>query len=291
MAEKKNVAFLILFGVAVAASFLFVAIYMGLMFFAGEDVSIGDAVAVVDIRGAIYYDLWKIEEIESHRDNDNVKAIVVFINSPGGGVSASQAVYEALLSAKQEKPVVAFMASVAASGGYYVACAADSIIAHEGTLTGSIGVIASFLNTEKLYQKIGLDMTVISTGKYKDVGSPHRAMTEEERDYLGGLLDNVYQQFLRAVSEGRGMSVERVDEIAQGRLYSGEEAMEVGLVDRLGTFEEAIATAALMGGIDGKPRLLRRHKKRTLLERILGESAPKLRFSGDERIQLEYIIP
>ena len=156
------------------------------------------AVAVVDIRGTIYYDLWKIQEIESHRDNDNVKAILVFINSPGGGVTGSQAIYEALLSAKEQKPVVAFMASVAASGGYYVACAADTIIAHEGTLTGSIGVIASFLNTERLYQKIGLDMTVITTGKYKDVGSPHRAMTDDEREYLGGFAG----QHLPAVSEG-----------------------------------------------------------------------------------------
>jgi protease-4 len=134
-------------------------------------VAIGDAVAVVDIQGEIYYDRWKLGEIESHRENDNVKAVVLFINSPGGGVAASQALHRAVLDLRLEKPVIAYMASVAASGGYYVACAADSILATEGTLTGSIGVIASFLRTEELYQKIGLDVTVIKSGRYKDVGS------------------------------------------------------------------------------------------------------------------------
>ena len=177
MAKKRNTAFLVLFIAAVFVVAIFGAVYNGLIMYAGEDVPIGAAVAVVDIRGTIYYDLWKIQEIEDHRDNDDVKAILLFINSPGGGVTASQAIYEAVRSAQAQKPVVAFMASVAASGGYYVACAADTIVAHPGTLTGSIGVIASFLNTQELYQKIGLNMTVITTGKYKDVGSPHRAIS------------------------------------------------------------------------------------------------------------------
>ena len=291
MAEKRNVAFLVLFIAAVFVVAVFGAVYIGLMMYAGEDVSIGESVAVVDIRGTIYYDLWKIQEIEGHRDNDDVKAILLFINSPGGGVTASQAIYQAVRRAQAEKPVVAFMASVVASGGYYIACAADSIVAHPGTLTGSIGVIASFLNTQELYQKIGLNMTVITTGKFKDVGSPHRPMTEAEKAYLGQLLDNLYQQFLQAVADGRRMSVGRAAELAQGRLYSGEEARAAGLVDVLGTYEEALELAAEMGGIDGEPRVIRRHKRRSLAERILGESVPRLPSLGDERIRVEYIIP
>jgi protease-4 len=291
MDKKRNVAFLLLFAAAAVVTVLFVAVYLGLLFFSSDDVALGEAVAVVDVRGEIYYDLWKIDEIESHRDNDNVKALLVFINSPGGGVTASQSIYEALLSTREKKPVVAFMASVAASGGYYVACAADSIIAHEGTLTGSIGVIATFLNTEALFHKIGLGVTVITAGEYKGIGSPHRQMTEEERDYLGALLENVYQQFLRAVSVGRGMPIEQVAEIAEGRLYSGEEALGLGLVDRLGTYEEALGIAAEMGGIEGEPRVIRKRKKRSLAERILGQEAPKLPLGRGERVRLEYIIP
>lgn len=288
---KKNVVFMVLFGTALAVSVLLAVAWVAIVVFSTDEVALGDAVAVVEIRGEIFYDLWKIQEIEDHRDNDNVKALLVFINSPGGGVTGSQALYEALRSARQVKPVVAFMASVAASGGYYVACAADSIVAHEGTLTGSIGVIATFLRTQDLFQKIGLDVTVIKAGEYKDVGSPHRPMTDEERKYMGQLLDNVYQQFLRAVSAGRGMSMERVAEIAEGRLYSGEEAFEVGLVDRLGTYEEALRMAAAMGGIDGEPRVIQRRKRRSLVERIMGSSLPRLPIVDGERARLQYIIP
>jgi protease-4 len=291
MAERKNILFVVLFAAAASIAVLFFAVYLGLIFFAGSDWGFGDKVAVVDVRGEIFYDLSKVQEIESYRDDDDVKAVVVFINSPGGGVSASQAIYEALKRVQKRKPVVAFMASVAASGGYYVACAADSIVSHEGTLTGSIGVIASFLHTDELYQKLGLDVSVIKTGKYKDVGSPHRSMTDEERDYLADLLDSVYQQFLEAVSEGRGLPVGQVRRLAEGRLYSGAEAKRVGLVDRLGTYEDAVRMAADMAGLGPNPRIVRRLRKRSLFERVLGAAPPQLPFSSDERVNLKYIIP
>ena len=156
---------------------------------------------------------------------------------------------------------------------------------------GSIGVIASFLRTEELFHKIGLDVTVITAGKYKDVGSPHREMTAEERVYLSELLDNVYQQFLRAVSLGRDMPIEEVAEIAEGRLYSGEEALGLGLVDRLGTYEQALKIAASMGGIEGDPKVIRKRKRRSLAERILGQETPRLPLVNGERMRLEYIIP
>ncbi len=272
MAQRSNVAFLVLFGAALVVTF-------------------GDAVAVVEIQGELIYDLDKIEEIERYRDDDHIKAVVLRIDSPGGGVAASQAIYHAVRKVREEKPVVACMCAVAASGGYYVACAADSIITHEGTVTGSIGVLAAYLRTEELFQKIGLEVTVIKSGEYKDVGSPHRRMTENEKTYVGTLLDKVYDQFIVAVSEGRGLPVEWVRELAEGRLYTGEQAVEVGLVDRVGTYEDALLLAAQMGGIAGRPRVVKREPERRLLDRFLGRFAGVLPVDRGERISLKYVIP
>ena len=291
MAQKRNILFAVLFGGALFVTLMVFAIYIAVLVFADRDIGFGESVAVVDVFGELWYDVGKVAEIESYRDNDDVKALLVHINSPGGGVSASQAIYHALLEVRETKPVVAVMGAVAASGGYYIACAADSIVALEGTLTGSIGVIATFMRTEELFEKIGLDFTVIKTGKYKDVGSPHRRMTEAEKVYLGGLLDKVYDQFLLAVSEGRGLPMERVREIAEGRLYSGEAAWEVGLVDRLGTYSDALMLAARMGGIDGEPKVIKKRPHRSWAERFFGKSVPVLPHMGNERIYLQYIIP
>ncbi|MFQ5512519.1 MAG: signal peptide peptidase SppA [Candidatus Krumholzibacteriia bacterium] len=291
MARNRNIAFLVFFGGALFLTLVAVAVYIAVLFVADDDVGFGDAVAVVDVQGEILYDLWKVQEIESHRDNDRVKAILIHINTPGGGVAASQAIYRATVSARERKPVVAFLGPLATSGGYYVACAADTIVAYEGTLTGSIGVIASFVHTEELFRKVGLGVTVIKAGKYKDVGSPHREMTDAERLYMGALLDNVYVQFLNAVSDGRRMPMAQVEELAEGRLYSGEEALALGLVDRIGTYEEALALAAAMGGIAPPPRVIRKRRKRPLAETLLGRVASNLPALAGERVQLQYIMP
>jgi len=289
--RRRNTAFIVLFGAAAIITACSLIAYFAIISYFDRGVTIGDAVAVVDIQGEIFYDRWKLDEIESHRENDNVKAVVLFINSPGGGVAASQALHRAVLDLRLQKPVVAYMASVAASGGYYVACATDSIFASEGTLTGSIGVIASFLRTEELYQKIGLDVTVIKSGRYKDVGSPHREMTKAEKAYMGDLLDDVYQQFLTAVAETRGMSMDEVIDVAEGRLYTGRSALEAGLVDHLGSYEDAIYMAARMGGIDGEPQVVKKRRRRPLWERILGQSFTSIARDRQERISLKYIIP
>lgn len=289
--RSRNIIFFVLFGTAAMVTVGAVVVYMLFLMWLDRDFVVGDAVAVVDIHGELFYDRGKIEEINSYRDDSNVKAVLVHINSPGGGVAASQALYHALMKLREEKPVVASMASVAASGGYYVACAADSIVAEEGTLTGSIGVIATFLRTEELFQKIGLDVTVVKSGRYKDVGSPHREITDEERAYLGDLLDNVYDQFLRAISEGRGMPVDRVRDLAQGRLYTGEQARQSGLIDRVGSYEDALLLAAEMGGIDGEPQVVKRRPRRSLAERILGQKWADFAAGREERISIKYIIP
>ncbi|MCK4773223.1 MAG: signal peptide peptidase SppA [Candidatus Krumholzibacteria bacterium] len=289
--RSRNTVFVILFVIAAAITVVALIAYFALVSYFDSGVAMGDAVAVVDIQGEIFFDRSKLHEIESHRKNDKVKAVVLFINSPGGGVAASQALHRAILDLRLEKPVVAFLASVAASGGYYAACAADSIIATEGTLTGSIGVIAAFLRTEELYHKIGLDVTVIKSGKYKDVGSPYREMTQTEKAYMGRLLDRVYDQFVTAVAETRDLPLERAYELAEGRLYTGDEAMEVGLVDRLGSYEDAVLMAAKMGGIEGEPRVVKKRRRRDLWERIWGETAAALAKNRAERVSLKYIIP
>lgn len=289
--QNRNLAFIVLFTAAAVVTACAAIAYFVLMGWFDRGVTIGDAVAVVDIQGEIFFDRGKLSEIESHRDNDNVKAVVLFINSPGGGVAASQALHRAVLDLRLEKPVIAFMASVAASGGYYVACAADSIVAMEGTLTGSIGVIASFLRTEELYEKIGLDVTVIKSGRYKDVGSPHREMTESEKTYMGNLLDEVYDQFVLAVSETRGIPVDRMEDLAEGRLFTGRQAVESGLADHLGSYEDAIYLAASMGGIDGEPQIVKKRRHRPLLERLLGRDYTSITHDRQERISLKYIIP
>ena len=270
MAKRANVAFIILFGSALLIT-LFVAVaYVAFVFVVDRDVTFGDAVAVVDIHGQIFYNTGKAAEIEGYADNTNIKAVLLHINSPGGGVAASQAIYHAVAKVRAKKPVVVVMGSVAASGGYYVACAADTIVAHEGTITGSIGVIAEFLNTEELLQKVGVDVTIVKSGRYKDIGTPYRGMTEAEKAYVGRLLDGVYNQFLEAVSEGRGMPIASVRRLAEGRLYTGQEALEAGLVDKIGTYQDALELAAEMGGITGKPKVVQWRPKRTLLDRITG---------------------
>ncbi|HER34358.1 MAG TPA: signal peptide peptidase SppA [Halothiobacillaceae bacterium] len=291
--RRRNFVFLVLFFGAIMVTGAAFLLYTFWVFGSVGDrtIAIGDAVAVVDIVGEIYYDRAKVDEIEDYIDDDRVKAVVVFINSPGGGVAASQALYHAVARVRQFKPVVASMASVAASGGYYVACGADSIMAEEGTLTGSIGVIASFLNTEELYHKIGLDVTVIKSGRWKDVGSPHREITPVEQEYLSTILDSSYQQFLEAVADGRRIPLDEVRELAEGRLYTGAQALDAGLVDRLGSYRDAVDLAAAMGGIKGEPRVIRHRPRRSLLERILGQSLSPVLENRRERVSLKYIIP
>ncbi len=290
--RNRNFLFLILFFGAALVTVTVFGMYMLFAFGdADHGLTKGDAVAVVDIVGEIYYDRSKVAEIDDYRDDDKIKAVVIYINSPGGGVAASQALYHAVDRLREEKPVVACMGSVAASGGYYVACGADSIIAEEGTLTGSIGVIAAYLRTEELYRKIGLDVTVIKSGRWKDVGSPHREITREEREYIGTILDSAYEQFLRAVSKGRGLPVDDIRPLAEGRLYTGEQALEVGLVDQMGSYPDAIDLAARMGGIEGDPRIVKRKLRRSVYERIFGKTLLPLVQMRQERVALRYIIP
>jgi protease-4 len=236
----------------------------------------GGKIAIIDVKGTIQDEMaHKVnKQLKKYRKDDSVKAVLIRVNSPGGGVAASQEIYDEVKKVKESgKKVVISMGSVAASGGYYIACPADKIVANPGTITASIGVIASFLNIEGLYDKIGLDQRVIKSGKFKDIGSPTKEMSEAERELLKELIMNMFDQFVDAVSEGRNMTREEVLEIADGRIVTGKQALEAGLVDTLGNYYDAIDITAEMVGMK-EPYTVKEEEndKIGVLDLLLGES-------------------
>ncbi|MCA1765835.1 MAG: signal peptide peptidase SppA [Desulfobulbaceae bacterium] len=190
--------------------------------------------------------------LTSFRKNRNIAAIVLRIESPGGAVGASQEIFEEVKRTRQVMPVVASMGSVAASGGYYAALGANKIVASPGTLTGSIGVIIKFPNFAEIFEKIGYKSEVVKSGKMKNIGSPGRSMTEAERELIQSIIDNVHGQFVNAVIEGRELPAEKVLEFADGRIFSGEQALQAGLIDRFGNFTDAVELAAKLAGLEEK---------------------------------------
>jgi protease-4 len=200
-----------------------------------------------------------VRHIKAMSEAKGVKAIILDIDSPGGSVGAVQEVYSQIQRIRKEKhiPFVAVFGDIAASGGYYIASACDKIVAHPGTLTGSIGVIFSVSNLEGLFGKVGYKMEAIKSGKFKDIGSPARAMTVEERRLLQEMIDDAYGQFLKAVADGRNGPLDKVRLLADGRIYTGQQALRTDppLVDKLGDSDDAVAWAAQLGGIKGKPRV------------------------------------
>ena len=220
-----------------------------------------EKVAVVNIHGVISSSQELIEQIDELAKDKDIKAIVLRIDSPGGGVAASQEIYTAVKRIKKDKKVVASLGSVAASGGYMIACAADKIVANPGTITGSISAIMYFANAEELLKKIGLKPSVIKSGKYKDIGSPARGMSDEEKQILQGLVDDIYLQFVDLVAQDRKIATEEVKKLADGRVFSGRQALQNKLVDFLGDRSFAVRLAARMAGIKGTPDVVYPKKK------------------------------
>jgi len=233
----------------------------------------GDAVGVVEIEGAIADSKDTLENIRKFREDEDIKAIVVRIDSPGGAVGPSQEIYREIRKTVSEKKVIASMGAVAASGGYYIACAADGIVANPGTITGSIGVIMGYTNFRQLLDKIGLVPIVIKSGPYKDTGSPTREMREDERRLLQTIISDIHEQFISAISESRKIPRDQVAKAADGRIYTGAQAKEKGLVDRLGNFEDALSWAGELGGIQGKiVPVYTRDEKLSMLRYLLSSS-------------------
>lgn len=230
-------------------------------------------IGVIFVRGTITDSFEYTDALASFRKDDRVRAIIIRIDSPGGGVSAAQELYREVLRTREAKPVVASLGSVATSGGYYVACGASKIIASPGTITGSIGVIAFFPNLSRIFEKIGFETVVIKSGKFKDLGNPGRTMTPDEENLIRESLMQVHRQFVRDIAVARGLDESKVDAIADGRILTGESALELGLIDELGNFQDAVQVARLLAQMEEEPELIYHEKRRRLIEMLFGESA------------------
>jgi protease-4 len=232
----------------------------------------GPRVAVVELEGLIAETDDLVRELRHHRENPAVRAVVIRINSPGGVVGPTQEVYQALLRVRSAgKPVVASLGSVAASGGYYAAVAADRIYANPGTLTGSIGVIMQAPNVDALLKKVGVELVVVKAGQYKDIGNPARPMTPEERRVVQGLLEDVHGQFIEAVATGRKLDRATVLQFADGRVFSGTQALGLKMIDALGGLEDAIDAAAKLANLPTPPPVERSRRKFSIVDLIRNE--------------------
>ncbi|HEX9934315.1 MAG TPA: signal peptide peptidase SppA [bacterium] len=234
----------------------------------------GARIAAVEMNGAFYSSDRIVKQFKILGEQKSVKAVVLRIDSPGGTVGSAQEIYDAVRRVRDGgKPVVVSMGDVAASGGYYAACGADTIMANPGTTTGSIGVVAEFPSIDGLLDKIGIRINVIKSGRYKDTGSPYRSLTEEDRVYLQSWINDAYDQFVDMITKERELSRQKVLALADGRVFTGRQAKELGLIDLLGTYEDAITLAAKMAGIEGKPTVVKIVTRRgTLLDLLFQES-------------------
>ncbi|MDR1546016.1 MAG: signal peptide peptidase SppA [Deltaproteobacteria bacterium] len=235
----------------------------------------GPGLGVLEIEGEIFDTRWAVDALKEFDADDNVKAVVLRIDSPGGAVAPCQELYEALKNFN--KPVVVSMGSVAASGGVYLAMARGPVLANPGTLTGSIGVVMDAIEFQGAMDKLGVKSETIKSGPYKDIGSPFRAMQPQERELLQKMVMNVYEQFVRDVAAGRPkLSEAQVRKMADGRVFSGEEALKLGLIDELGGFEQAVAKAKTLGGLADvdDPPLLHYDGRPSLLQQVVSGRLP-----------------
>jgi len=299
MAEKRSN--LLLWIVLGGGAFLFVALsLLALLLWTWSNPASAfsfssNEVAVIEVEGIIVDAKEFTDQLKDYGNRGSVKAVVLHLNTPGGGVAASQEMYDAVMKFRTQshKKVVVSMSSVAASGGYYLACAADRIFADPGTVTGSIGVIAEWYNYGDLLRWAKLQSITIKSGPMKDAGSPTRPLTEEEKAYFQSLIDTMYGQFVSAVATGRSMSVADVRKLADGRVYTGQEAKFNHLIDELGTLQDAVAAAGKMAGISGEPQVITPPKKSvSLLDLLLGDARTFLQLDSDRsesNIRFQYL--
>jgi protease-4 len=278
----KKVFFIIL------GLFLLLIVVSILLVMLQKTIPIGDRVALIRIEGVITDSRETTEELKEYVKNPSIKAIVLRVDSPGGAVAPSQEIYEEVRKAVAKKKVLVSMGSVAASGGYYIASPATRIIANPGTLTGSIGVIMEIPNIEGLMNKLGIKTEVIKSGKHKDIASIFRGIGKEEREILQGVLDNVHTQFIKAVAEGRKMLPSDVEKIADGRVFTGEQALKAGLIDELGNLEDAVQAAAKLSGIKGEPVIVSKKERFSLID-LIRERVPEELTDIIPTVKLKYL--
>src|SRR5579863_7282286 len=263
------------------AFFLFVLAVFTLVYLtlhaSGGQASIGgfgDRIGVVDLDGVILSPQPVVDELKKFGDDSSIKAIILHVNSPGGGVAASEEIYREVKRVRTEKKkkIVVSIETVGASGAFYVAAASDKIYANEGSIVGSIGVIAQWMNYGDLLKWAKLKDVVIKTGEFKDTGNPARDLTPSEQAYMQSLIDNMFGQFIQAVADGRKMKFEEVKSIANGKVWTGEQALSMKLIDQVGDFESAVSDTAKSVGIKGEPTLVRPDRDRkTMLDLLTGD--------------------
>ncbi len=276
--KRSTVWFLVILGIlllfAVTGSLFLLAVFTSVSEEETEVVSgSGDKIAVVDLTGTILQSDNVVRQIKKYREDRSIKGILLHVDSPGGGVVASQEIYEEVKRTRESsKPIVVSMGALAASGGYYVSCPANRIVANPGTLTGSIGVISQFMHFDPLMEKIGIGVNTIKSGKFKDAGNPYREMTPDDRAYFQGMMDEVHRQFIAVVEENRRLDHDTVVKYADGRVFTGEQAVALGLVDTIGSYEDAVRITAGLAGIHGEPSIVKEKKRRqTLLDFLFGD--------------------
>ena len=234
----------------------------------------GDRIGVVDLDGVILSPQPVVSELKKFGDDSSIKAIILHVNSPGGGVAASEEIYREVkrIRSEKKKKIVVSIETVGASGAFYVSAASDKIYADEGSIVGSIGVIAEWVNYGDLLKWAKLKNVVIKTGEFKDTGNPARDLTPAEQAYMQSLIDNMFGQFIKAVSDGRGLKYDDVKSIANGKVWTGQQAQAMKLIDSVGDFETAVNETAKSVGIRGEPTLVRPDKdRRTLLDLMTGD--------------------
>jgi protease-4 len=268
--------------------FLLLIVVSILLVMLQKTIPIGDRVALIRIEGVITDSRETTEELKEYVKNPSIKAIVLRIDSPGGAVAPSQEIYEEVRKAVAKKKVLVSMGSVAASGGYYIASPATRIVANPGTLTGSIGVIMEIPNIEGLMNKLGIKTEVVKSGKHKDIASIFRGIGKEEREILQGVLDNVHTQFIKAVAEGRKMLPSDVEKIADGRVFTGEQALKAGLIDELGNLEDTVQAAAKLSGIQGEPVIVSKKERFSLID-LIREGVPEELTDIIPTVKLKYL--
>jgi protease-4 len=272
MNRKGLLTILLVFGFLFSVFFLFVLLVVGSgsRDFDAHQVGIG----VVEVNGAIMESKTAVEQIESFERSENIKGIIVRINSPGGAVSPSQEIHRAVLRARDKKKVVVSMGSLAASGGYYIACAGDRIFANPGTVTGSIGVVTQLTNFSELADLAKIRVHTVTSGDYKDSGNPFRAFSEEDEAFFKQMVMNIHEQFVRDISKSRDLKIDEVRELADGRIYTGEQAKDNGLVDELGGLRDAVDYLAKEVGLGTDPDLIYpKPKDEEFLQRFLKMTA------------------
>ncbi|MCW8800198.1 MAG: signal peptide peptidase SppA, partial [Desulfobacter sp.] len=229
-------------------------------------------IGVVEVTGPILSSKKIVEDLKGFMDDDAIKAIILRVDSPGGGIGPSQEIYRELMKTRDAKTVIASMGSVAASGGYYIACATQGIVANAGTITGSIGVIMEYANIEQIAKKIGISPVVIKSGEYKDMGSPMRELKDSEKQLFQNLVDELHAQFVSDAAHARNMETDVMAKLADGRVYTGQTAMKLKLVDRIGNMDDAVQWAGQMAGIEGELTLVYPKDDKITLFRKLTET-------------------